>query len=85
MVIVRSSGTITAWYISLNVSPEGIPREMLNKSAFDGEPASLRDAGINKINVLAPLILPQKFLHLFAQHFPSEADNQNKFQNLILA
>jgi hypothetical protein len=40
---------------------------MLNKSAFCGEPAQLCDAGINKIKVLAPLILPQTFLHLFNQ------------------
>jgi hypothetical protein len=44
-------------------------RETLNKPAFYGEPAQLCDAGINKIKVLAPLILPQKFLHLFNQRF----------------
>jgi hypothetical protein len=43
--------------------------ETLNKSAFYGEPAQLCDAGINKIKVLAPLSLPQKFLHLFNQRF----------------
>ncbi len=46
------------------------PGETLNKSAFYGEPAQLCDAGINQIKVLAPLILPQKFLHLFNQRFP---------------
>jgi len=44
-------------------------RETLIKSTFYGEPAQLCDAGINKIKVLAPLILPQKFPHLFNQHF----------------
>ena len=44
-------------------------RETLNKSAFYGERAQLCDAGINKINVLTPLILPQKFPHLFNQPF----------------
>ncbi len=44
-------------------------RETLNKSTFYGEPAQLCDAGINKINVLPPLILPQKFPHLFNQPF----------------
>jgi hypothetical protein len=44
---------------------------MLNKSGFYGEPAQLCDAGINKIKVLAPLILPQKLLHLFNQRFLS--------------
>ncbi len=43
--------------------------EMLNKSAIYGEPAPQCDAGINQIKVLAPLILPQKFLHLFNQRF----------------
>ena len=42
-------------------------REMLNKSAFFGEPAQLCDAGINQIHVLATLSLPQKLLHLFNQ------------------
>jgi hypothetical protein len=41
--------------------------EMLNKSAFYGEPAPQCDAGINQIKVLAQFILPQKFLHLFNQ------------------
>jgi hypothetical protein len=44
-------------------------RETLNKSAFYGERAQLCDAGINKINVPTPLILPQKFPHLFNQPF----------------
>jgi hypothetical protein len=44
--------------------------ETLNKSAFYGEPAQLCDAGINQIKVLATLILPRKFLHLFNQRFP---------------
>jgi hypothetical protein len=44
--------------------------EPLNKSAFYGAPAPLHDAGINKINALEPLSLPQKFLHLFNQRFP---------------
>jgi hypothetical protein len=44
-------------------------REALNKFAFYGEPAQLCDAGINKIKALVPLILPQKFLHLFNQRF----------------
>jgi hypothetical protein len=44
-------------------------RETLNKSAFYGEPAQLCDAGINKINALTRLILPQKFPHLFNQRF----------------
>ena len=46
------------------------PGETLNKSAFYGEPAQPCDAGINKIKGLAPLNLPQKFLHLFNQRFP---------------
>jgi len=45
--------------------------EMLNKSAFYGEPAQLWDVGINKINALTRLILPQKFLYLFNQRFLS--------------
>jgi hypothetical protein len=44
---------------------------MLNKSGFYGEPAQLCDAGINQIKVLAPVILPQKLLHLFNQRFLS--------------
>ncbi len=43
--------------------------EMLNKSAIYGEPAPQCDAGINQIKVLAPLILPPKFLHSFNQRF----------------
>ena len=46
-------------------------REALNKSAFYGEPAQLCDVGINKIKVLAPLLFPQKFPHLFNQRFLS--------------
>jgi hypothetical protein len=53
-------------------------RETLNKSAFYGEPAQLCDAGINKIKVLAPLSLPQTFLHLFNQRFL-------KYSGLIVA
>jgi hypothetical protein len=49
-------------------------RETLDKSAFYGEPAQLCDAGINKIKVLAPLILPQTFLHLFNQRFLRKQD-----------
>jgi hypothetical protein len=48
---------------------DGAAKETLNKSAFYGEPAQQCDAGIHKIKVLAPLILPQKFLHLFNQRF----------------
>jgi hypothetical protein len=33
-------------------------RQTLNKCVFYGEPAQLCDAGINKIKVLASLILP---------------------------
>ena len=45
--------------------------EKLNKVAFYGEPAQLCDAEITKIKGLAPLILPQKFPHLFIQRFHS--------------
>jgi hypothetical protein len=38
-------------------------KETLNKFVFHGEPAQLRDAGINRIKVLASLILLQKFPH----------------------
>jgi hypothetical protein len=48
-------------------------RKTLNKSAFCGEPARVCDAGISQIKVLAPLILPQKFLHLFNQRFHRSA------------
>ena len=51
--------------------PPTLIRETLNKSAFYGEPAQLCDAGINKIKVLAPLIFPQTFPHLFNQRFLS--------------
>ena len=44
-------------------------RETLNKFAFQGEPAQLCDAGINQIKVSVPTTLPQKFPHLFNQHF----------------
>jgi hypothetical protein len=44
-------------------------KEALNSSAFYGEPAQLCDTGINKIKVLAPLVLPQKLQHLFKQRF----------------
>jgi hypothetical protein len=44
---------------------------MLNKSAFYGKPAQLCDAGINKINALTRLILPQKFPCLLNQRFLS--------------
>ena len=47
-----------------------VSRETLDKSTFYGEPAQLCDAGISKIKVLAPLILLQKFPHLFNQRFP---------------
>jgi len=39
-------------------------RETLDKSALYGEPASPCDSGINKINAVAPLILPREFLRL---------------------
>ncbi|MBM3336347.1 MAG: hypothetical protein FJY60_01435 [Betaproteobacteria bacterium] len=45
--------------------------ETLIKSMFYGEPTQLCDAGMNKIKVLAPLILLQKFPHLFNQYFLS--------------
>ncbi len=51
-------------------SQANLAKETLIKSTFYGEPAQLCDAGMNKIKVLAPLILPQKFPHLFNQHFP---------------
>lgn len=53
--------------------PEGgffafqIIRETLNKSAFYGKPGQRCDAGIDRIKVLAALIFPQKFPHLFNQ------------------
>jgi hypothetical protein len=53
----------------LNDSKKFQLKETLNKSAFYGEPAQLCDAGINKINALTRLILPQKFTHLFNQRF----------------
>jgi len=43
--------------------------EALNNSSFYGKPAQLCDAGVNKIKALAPLILSQKFPHLFNQYF----------------
>ena len=40
------------------MKPEAsIARETLNKRAFYGTPAQLRDAVMNKIKALAPLIL----------------------------
>ena len=44
-------------------------KETLNKRVVYGESAQLCDAGINKIKVLAPLILRQKFPNLFNQRF----------------
>jgi hypothetical protein len=57
-----------------------IHRETLNKSAFYGEPAQLCDAGINKINALTRLILPQKFTHLFNQRF-----HRSLVKNILLS
>jgi len=51
-------------------------RETLIKSTVYGEPAQLCDAGMNKIKVLTPLILPQKFPHLFNQHFLSHKEQK---------
>jgi len=45
--------------------------ETLIKSMFYVDPAQLCDAAMNKIKVLAPLILPQKFPHSFNQYFLS--------------
>jgi len=49
----------------------------MNKPAFYGEPARLRDVGINKIKVLAPLILPQTFPYSFNQRYPCFAGSRS--------
>ena len=63
-------------FITINSATgvSGFVWETLNRSTFYGKPAQLCDAGISKIKVLAPLILPQKFPHFlisasFDQHF----------------
>jgi len=58
-----------------------IIRETLIKSTFYGEPAQLYDAGMKKIKVLAPLIVPQTFPHLFNQHF-LRLDFKNQTQQI---
>jgi hypothetical protein len=63
---VQNQGLIT---IDSAISVSGFVWETLNGSTFYGEPAQLCDAGISKIKVLAPLILPQKFPHFFNQRF----------------
>jgi hypothetical protein len=56
-----------------------VARQALNKLAFYGEPAQLCDAGVNQIKVLAPLILPQKFLGLFNQRLPGSMGPSPEF------